>query len=185
MSSATPGDSAMLRGRIVHLLLQFLPGVPADKRAAAAERLLASEIDIASELAATLRAEADAVLARPELAAFFGSQSRAEVAIVGNVATTNGDFAVSGRIDRLVRDRTGWHLIDFKTDRAVPDSVEKADAAYILQMGLYRKLLMDMEPGAAVNATLVFTAGPKIMPIPAELMEQATAELGIHANPVP
>jgi ATP-dependent helicase/nuclease subunit A len=124
-------------------------------------------------------------MAHPEMVALFTSESRAEVAIVGNVTTANGDFAVSGRIDRLLRDRAGWHLLDFKTDRAVPDSIERTDAGYILQMALYRKLLMDMEPGVAVGATLVFTDGPKIMPIPAELMEQAAAELGINANPVP
>ena len=175
----------MLRGRLVHKLLQFLPGLPAEQRAEACERLLAAELDIASELASNLRAETDAVLARPELAILLGSQSRAEVEIAGNLTTDNGDFSVSGRIDRLVRDTIGWHLVDFKTDRAVPDSVDRVDAAYILQMALYRKLLMDMEPGVPVDATLVFTAGPKIMPIPAELMEQAAAELGIRANPVP
>jgi ATP-dependent helicase/nuclease subunit A len=180
-----PGDSAVLRGRLVHRLLQFLPGIPAEHRAAAYDRLLAAEVDVASELAANLRAETDAVLARPELAILLGSQSRAEVEIVGSVKTDGGDFAVSGRIDRLVRDTVGWHLVDFKTDRAVPETVDRVDAAYILQMALYRKLLMDMEPGIAVDATLVFTAGPKIMPIPAELMEQAATELGIRANPVP
>ncbi len=182
---ATPGDAAMLRGRIVHLLLQFLPGVPADKRAAAAERLLAGEIDTASELAATLRAEADAVLAHSDLKALFEGDSRAEVAIVGNVATANGDYAVSGRIDRLLRDATGWHLVDFKTDRGVPASPAEVDPAYVLQLALYRRLLMDIEPGVPVGATLVFAAGPNVMPIPSEMMERALERLGVRANPIP
>ncbi len=100
---------------------------------------------------------------------FFGPESRAEVAIVGELATEGGRYAVSGRIDRLAHDGAGWHLVDFKTDRAVPATPAEADPAYILQLALYRRLLMEMEPGAPVSATLVFTAGkdgPNVMPIP-------------------
>ena len=54
-------------------------------------------------------------------------------------------------------------------------------------MALYRRLLMDMEPGAPVSATLVFTGSeaPKVMPIPPAMMEQALESLGIRANPFP
>ena len=48
---------------------------------------------------------------------------------------------------------------------------------------------MDMEPGLAVSATLVFTAGseggPKVMPIPPAMMEQALERLEIRGNPFP
>ena len=48
---------------------------------------------------------------------------------------------------------------------------------------------MDMEPGVAVSATLVFSGdpegAPKVMPIPPETMEQALAGLQICANPFP
>ena len=44
---------------------------------------------------------------------------------------------------------------------------------------------MEMEPGAAVRCTLVYTAGPNIMPIPAPRMEEALAELGIGGIAVP
>ena len=101
------------------------------------------------------RREAEAVLAHPELASLFAGESRAEVAIVGNVATTKGEYAVSGRIDRLLRDQAGWHLVDFKTDRSLPASLAEIDPAYVLQLALYRRLLMDIEPGVPVNATLV------------------------------
>jgi ATP-dependent helicase/nuclease subunit A len=107
------------------------------------------------------------------------------VEIVGSVATDRGLYAVSGRIDRLSRDLAGWQLVDFKTDRAVPASAADVDSGYILQLALYRKLLMAMDPGTPVEATLVYTAGPNVMPIPAEMMERALAGIGVLANPFP
>ncbi len=184
-----PGDVARLRGILLHRLLEILPRVPPPERPQAAERLLAGELPHDPALAASIRLEAEAVLAAPELESFFGPESRAEVAIVGELSTEKGRYAVSGRIDRLVRDGSGWHLADFKTDRLVPGGPAEADAAYVLQMALYRRLLMDIEPGVAVSATLVFTADPegkpKVMPIPAEMMERALEALRIRGNPFP
>jgi ATP-dependent helicase/nuclease subunit A len=67
----------------------------------------------------------------------------------------------------------------------VPATPAEADPAALLQLALYRRLLMDMEPGAEVRATLVWTAAPNVMPIPTALMEQALAKLGINAKAVP
>jgi ATP-dependent helicase/nuclease subunit A len=184
-SARMPDEAALIRGRTVHLLLQFLPSLPQEARAAAAERLLKGELADAPDLARAVREETDAVLAHPDLADLFAGESRAEVAIVGSVETPRGKYAVSGRIDRLLRNAAGWHLVDFKTDRAVPASLADVDPAYVLQMALYRRLLTEMEPGATVAAKLVYTAGPNVMPIPNELMEKALDRLGIRANPVP
>jgi len=183
-----PGDAARLRGVLVHRLLEFLPRVPLPERLWAAERLLAGQLAHDPALADSIRREAEATLAEPELEELFGPESRAEVALVGELETEKGRYAVSGRIDRLLRDASGWRLADFKTDRAVPAAPADIDPAYILQMALYRRLLMDMEPGAAVTATLVFTASepaPKVMPIPAQMMEQTLEALRIRRNPFP
>jgi ATP-dependent helicase/nuclease subunit A len=67
----------------------------------------------------------------------------------------------------------------------VPGSLSEVDPAYVLQLALYRRLLMDMQPGASVRATLVYTAGPNVMPIPAEAMERALAKLGVRGTAFP
>ncbi len=189
-----PGDAARRRGLLVHRLLEVLPGVPDERRVEQAERLLAGTADPA--LAEAVLREAETVLADPALTRIFGAGSRAEVAIVGELSAETGRYAVSGRVDRLARDADGWHLVDFKTDRNVPDTATEVAPAYVLQMALYRRLLMDMEAGVPVSATLVFTSGApvggkaagsgaKVVPLPAEMMENALEGLKIRANPVP
>jgi ATP-dependent helicase/nuclease subunit A len=179
------GEAALLRGRVVHLLLELLPALPAEDRRAAADRMLLREVPNDSDLAESIRAEAAAVLAHPELTGIFGPESRAELALVGRVTTVRGEHAVSGRIDRMLREPDGWHIVDFKTNRTVPAAPHQADPAYILQLALYRHLLLEMDAGTPVRASLVWTAGPNVMPIPAALMEQALEKLGIRGNPVP
>ena len=169
----------------MHLLLQFLPAISAAERAPAAERLLGGEFTADPEQLHAVSREAEAVFMHPKLKDFFGAESRAEVDIVGTVSTERGPYSVSGRIDRLQRDASGWRLVDFKTDRTVPASIADVDPAYVLQLALYRRLLMDIEPGVPVAATLVYTTGPNIVPIPAESMEKALAALGVRANPIP
>ena len=183
--SSQPGsrDEALLRGSLVHRLLQNLPAVPEAARKAYAERMLLRELPDMPELSREIRTEAEAVLAAPELGPFFGPGSRAEVPIVGQLRSRTGEFAVSGQIDRLLRTAEGWRVLDFKTNRAVPDTVEEVPADYVLQLALYRRLLLDMEPGGTVEAAIVWTAGPKLMPIPEAFMERALEKLGVAAIP--
>ena len=72
------------------------------------------------------------VLADPALAELFGPESRAEVAIVGRVATAQRRLC-GERPDRpAVRARpTGWHIVDFKTNRDVPATPAEVDPAYV------------------------------------------------------
>ncbi|MBA3516839.1 MAG: double-strand break repair helicase AddA, partial [Rhizobiales bacterium] len=179
------GDLALLRGRLVHRLLQALPGAPEERRRAHAGHLLAAELIAHPELFEDVWREVGAVLAEPALRDNFGPNSRAEVAIVGQVARAGGDYAVSGQIDRLVRTPDGWRILDFKTARVVPETADLAPPGYVLQLALYRRLLTEMRPGAEIEAALVWTAAPKIMPIPARSMEQALAKLGIKAFAFP
>jgi len=181
-SGSLDPESARRHGRLVHMLIQHLPAVSPGERADAAERLLARELPDDEAARIAIRGEAEAVIALPELADAFGPHSRAEIPIVGTLRTERGDYAVSGRMDRLVRERGGWHVVDFKTARAVPDT---ADPDLVLQVALYCRLLADMEPGAATRASLVWTAGPKIMPVPSQEMERALEKLGIRATPFP
>ncbi len=184
VGQASPGE-ALLRGRIVHRLLDLLPSMPAEDRRTAAEALVKREVPHDPALAASILNEVEAVMAEPALQPLFGPESRGELAVVGTVATETGEYAVSGRIDRVLPDRTVWHLVDFKTDRSVPAKPADVDPAYVLQLALYRHLLAEIEPSVDMHASLVWTAEASLMPLPPELMHNALERLGIGRNRVP
>jgi ATP-dependent helicase/nuclease subunit A len=117
------------------------------------------------------------VLEDPRFAAVFGPGSRAEAALAGAAERLPAGLAVSGRVDRLLVEAERVLVVDFKTNRPAPTRIEDADDAYVTQMALYWALLAEIYPGRAIEAALVWTDGPRLMPIPAELMRDALARL--------
>lgn len=169
--AAEPRAAARLRrGDLTHLLLQVLPTLPEPARAPAAASLLARQApDLAADLAQAIAAEALGVLAHPDSAALFADDGLAEAPIVGEV----DGRPVNGVIDRLVIRPDRVLLVDFKTDRAPPASAAAAPPKYLRQLAIYRLLLARMFPGRDVQAALVWTALPAVMPIPGALLDQA------------
>ena len=156
------------RGNLIHRLLQLLPDVPAEGRAAAAVRLLAREPDLSEGQRAEMATAALGVLNDARFAAVFGPGSRAEVAIAGP--------AINGQIDRLVVGDDRILVVDFKTNRPAPGRIEDADPAYIRQMAVYSAALAEAFPGRTVEAALVWTDGPKLMAVSENLLAGALAE---------
>jgi len=165
------------RGEIIHRLLQLLPDVATSERAAAANRVLARERDLDDEQRAEMAAASLAVLGDERFAAVFGPGSRAEIALAGAASRLPPGLAVSGRVDRLLVEDHRVLVADFKTNRPAPATVEAADPAYIRQMAVYWALLTEIFPGRGVEAALIWTDGPKLMPIPENLMLRALDEM--------
>ncbi|NBP73338.1 MAG: double-strand break repair helicase AddA, partial [Alphaproteobacteria bacterium] len=114
-----------------------------------------------------LIAETLAVLNDPACAGLFGPGSRAEVPIAGVV----GNTAISGRIDRLVVGGDVVKTLDFKTNRPPPERVEDVPALYLRQMAAYRALLRKIYENQQVECVLVWTDGPRLMPLDAQLLD--------------
>jgi len=165
------------RGDIIHRLLQFLPDVPPDERPRAARRLLERERDLGEDQRAEMAAAALGVLSDERFAAVFGPDSRAEVALAGAAKGLPNGLAISGRIDRLVVQTDRVLVIDFKTNRPAPDRIEDAAKAYLQQMAIYVAVLKEIFPGRVIEAALVWTDGPRLMPIPQPLIDATLAEL--------
>ena len=175
--SAVGGLGRYRRGDLIHRLLQLLPDLPTGERPAAAHRLLARERDLTDEQRGEMAAAALAVLTDPRFAAVFGPGSRAEVALAGAAAGLPAGLAVSGRVDRLLVEGKRVLVVDFKTNRPAPSRIQAADEAYILQMAVYAAVLAEIFPGRAIEAALVWTDGPRLMPVPKALMRAALRRL--------
>lgn len=175
--AAAGGLGRFRRGDLIHRLLQVLPDLAAPERPAGARALLAREPDLSGAQREEMATAALAVLDDPRFAEVFGPGSRAEVAIAGTAAALPPGLKISGRIDRLVVLPDRVLVADFKTNRPSPDRIEAADPAYLRQMALYAAVLFEVFPGRRIEAALVWTDGPKLMPVPEKLMAQALAEL--------
>ena len=56
-------------------------------------------------------------------------------------------------------------VVDYKTNRPAPDRLEDVDPAYLTQLAVYAAVLRQLYPDRPVEAALVWTDGPKLMPV--------------------
>lgn len=157
------------RGDLIHRLLERLPEIPTSEWRDAAVRLLSRERDLDADQKAEMIGAAFLVLEDPLFAPVFGPGSRPEVALTGRAA----GVPVSGRIDRLVITPERVLVVDYKTNRPAPDRIEAADPAYVRQLAIYVSILRQLYPDRPVEAALVWTDGPKLMPVTTDRLEAA------------
>jgi len=157
------------RGTLIHRLLESLPTIATNRQAAAAAKFLSRPIhDLNPDQQSAILREVMAVLENPDFTPLFGPNSMAEVPISGTV----GERTVSARIDRLTIGGDGITIIDYKTNRPPPRSVEDVAPPYLQQMALYRALLRQIYPGRPVRCILAWTDGPRLMTLPDDILDQ-------------
>ena len=176
--SAPGGLGRFRRGDLIHRLLQVLPDLDPATWNSAARGLLARERDLTDAQRDEMTSAALSVLQDDRFAEVFGAGSRAEVTIAGSAAALPAGLRISGRIDRLVVLPGRVLVADFKTNRPSPGRIEDADPAYLRQMAIYAAVLAEVFPGRRIEAALIWTDGPKLMPIPENLLTRALADLG-------
>ncbi|HUB97759.1 MAG TPA: PD-(D/E)XK nuclease family protein, partial [Stellaceae bacterium] len=108
-------------------------------------------------------AETLGVLTDPATASLFGPGSLAEVPVVGVL----DGRVVSGRIDRLLVTGDRVQIVDYKTLRPVPVDEDGIPALYIDQLRAYRAAVAQIYPGREIGCALLWTDGPKLMPVAA------------------
>lgn len=179
ISPRTPrGRTALARGRLVHLLLQLLPELPAEQRPAAGAALLRQAApDLAATVHADLLSSVAAILAEPAFAAAFAPGSRAEVALAGRIGAT----ILSGRVDRLSVGEARVLLVEYKTREAPPERPEAVPMRHLRQMACYRALLSEIYPGRPVDCAILWTARPMLMALPAALLDPLSPAAGATA----
>ena len=98
--------------------------------------------------------------------------------IVGRLTRKDGQILnVSGQVDRLAITPEAVLIGDYKTNRPAPTQVEDADPAYLTQMAVYVAVLAEVFPERRIEAALVWTDGPKLMPIPENIVAERLALL--------
>lgn len=169
---------ALERGRILHRFLQVLPAFdPADRKAAARRYLERAAANWPETAQSALVDAALAVIDDESLATIFSPAARAEVSIMGTLTLGGRDFAVSGRIDRMAVTETAVEIVDFKTNRVPPGSLQDIPFEHRAQLAIYRAILGPLYPEREIRCGLIYTEAAKTYWLDAGLMEASLAEL--------
>ena len=174
------GDGlAALRGLLVHRALEVSGGAPGSLDDAALADLAREQSERALD-DATARALAGEV--REMLDRFTRSPVAAALASADVERWFELPFAwdwdgvpVHGSIDLVYRDASGWHVIDFKSDRLNGTSAQEAASHYAVQIGLYQRAI-EAAVGAPVSAGLLFLRSGELARLDPAEVEAALAE---------
>ena len=165
---AAGGRDRFKRGLLVHRLLQSLPELPVERarrpRRGAFSRC--RRTGSPAEEQDEIRRETLAVLGHPDFARSVGPE------LAGRGAGRRADrrpTLLSGQIDRLVVDRGP------RADRRLQDLAPAARQPrtrcapiYLRQLATYRAALERIYPGREIGCALLWTDGPRLMPISPE-----------------
>lgn len=159
-------DAALSFGVLVHNLLEKLADVAADERGAAAARLSVGGDPAMHEAAL---AEALAVLTDEALLPVFAPGTIAEVQLTAPI----GDARFNGIIDRLVLTPGRALIVDYKTNRIVPKTVEQCPEGILRQMGAYARMLATVYPDHEIGTAVLWTATKSMMLLPNNIVTSA------------
>jgi ATP-dependent helicase/nuclease subunit A len=168
-------DHRFLRGTLTHGLLEHLPTLDS----AGWERAARSFVEqrgraLSPRARESIVAETLAVLRDPTFAPVFGPGSRAEVPIIAEIPSPLSSapaLRVVGQIDRLIRLDHAIMILDYKTNRPPPKNPDEVAAAYLYQLAAYCLAAQRIFKGLPVRAAILWTDGPRLMEIPAALIE--------------
>jgi ATP-dependent helicase/nuclease subunit A len=162
-ASRTRESERIVEGRLAHALLQILPDVAPEHRAAVAAAYLdAHGGALGAAAREALSDQVVSTVAAPELAALFGPGSRGEVSLAGVLRRPGRACApYSGRLDRVLVTEAEVSIVDFKL--GAPPMLPSP--AHIVQLALYREALRPLYPTLPVRAALVYLDGAALRSI--------------------
>ncbi|KIC49775.1 double-strand break repair helicase AddA [Tateyamaria sp. ANG-S1] len=161
---ALPGDgldeeTAKMFGTLVHALLE---GQNKGARALAAS-------DLSAALKAEAEMQAERVLSDPDLGWLFADGVLAEVPVTAPM----GSMRMHGTIDRLHITPSTIHIVDFKTNRAVPRQPDQIPEGVLRQMGAYAHAIAQIYPDRDIQLSVLWTHTGTLMSVPHDIVTEA------------
>ena len=164
------------RGRLIHALLERLPGLAPASRAEAGDRFLAAiAADLSAQMRRQLREETLGVINAPAFAPFLTAGARAEVPFFARVANPFGgpDLTISGQVDRLAQTDGAVHVLDFKTHRPAAPTLGDVAPDIVRQLALYRAAFAVLFEGKEIIMSVLWTDGARLMTLPEAMLDTA------------
>ena len=150
------------RGTLIHKILQFIPNVSSsDKKEKIREFLRKNAPEMRENTVENIVNEVLNLVENKEFSVLFGNNSKAEVAIMGEV---EGKI-ISAQIDRLVVCEDKVIIVDYKTNRPAADNLSEVPEIYLKQIQAYTKLLQRIYQNKRVEAYILWTNTASLMKI--------------------
>lgn len=164
-------------GRLMHVLVQYLPMCAPAQRAQAAQNFIHMRARaLTPDLQQKLYHDALALFDDPLIADLFRHPARAEVALAGKVTLPHGKIIdVVGQIDLLLETPEAIVIVDFKTGAA--KELAHTPDAYLVQLALYSRLLRALYQERQLRSLLIWTSGPHCVELPSALLEKSLSKI--------
>ena len=141
-----------------------MPDLPSKERRLATKGLLGSaSLGLEQPELENILETVLTVIDGPGFSDLFGSNSKAEVPLVGTVEMAHGPEVVAGQVDRLIVRDDEVLVVDYKSMRPPPKSKGDVPEAYLRQMAAYRAVLRGIWPDRQVKCALLWTENPSLM----------------------
>ena len=170
-------ETRFMRGNLIHKLLEILPEFERGRREAIAQKMLSGYKAISDEERAQIQAEVFAVLDAPEFADIFAPGSRAEISLAGSAKGLPKNLYLNAQIDRISVTPDHVYIIDYKSNRPPPLTQDGVADIYWGQMAAYRALAQDIYPGRKISCALLWTDGPRLMPLDDNRLDMALTQI--------
>jgi ATP-dependent helicase/nuclease subunit A len=108
-----------------------------------------------------------AVIQEGGWAELFSPGALAEVPL----AATVGGQVIAGTADRLLVEPDRVRVVDFKTARRPPRSLNEVPLSTVRQMAAYAAALAVIYPGRRIEAAVLYTQTPQLIELPADWLE--------------
>jgi ATP-dependent helicase/nuclease subunit A len=174
-----PGADAFaaFRGVLIHKLLERLPEIePGERESRGRDWLARQAAEVADEEREAMLASVLGVLSEPGWQEIFSPAALVEVPL----AATVGGQVIAGTADRLLIERDRVLVVDFKTARRPPAGLADVPLSTMRQMAAYSAALETIYPGRSVEAAVLYTQTPRLVPIPASLLAEHKAALAVR-----
>lgn len=169
---------ALQKGNVTHKLLEVLPDIPQENRQELAGQYLVQTCpDWSDAQRQQLLNTVFGIFSDPRFIPLFEGDAKAEVSLAGRLDVKSGSMLVTGQIDRLIVSQKNVTVLDYKTNRHVPQSLDEIPDEYITQLALYRELVSRIYSDKSVISALLWTQTPELTIIDDNLLDIALAKI--------
>ena len=173
-TEAENNSIAIQKGNATHKLFEVLPDIKVeDRRTLAKDYLEKTCPALSSGQRDDIIQSVFGVLSDEQFKVFFEGDGKAEVSLAGRLDIKSGSMLVTGQIDRLIVSGEQVTILDYKTNRYVPQTLDETPEEYITQLALYRELVARIYKDKAIMSALLWTQTPELMVIPEEVLDRA------------